>query len=100
MSQPWARPTLVEWSTRSMSRTDLPRPFFRRPPFTVRRTPSLERLEDRTLLSITAEEQSFIYLLNRARHDPAAYQQEAKLNADLSAVAPQPPLAVNDKLLA
>jgi hypothetical protein len=61
---------------------------------------ALELLEDRTLLSITAQEQEFIYLLNRARHDPAAYQREAGLSVDLSAVAPSPPLAVNNALLA
>src|SRR5262249_20928410 len=38
--------------------------------------------------------------LNRARHDPAAYQREAGLSVDLSTVAPQPPLAINDALQA
>ena len=33
-----------------------------------------ERLEDRLLLSVSAEEQQFVYVLNLARHDPAAYQ--------------------------
>jgi uncharacterized protein YkwD/predicted secreted protein len=59
---------------------------------------ALELLEERTLLSVAADEQQFIYLLNRARHDPVAYQQEAHLSVDLSAVAPRPPLAVNDTL--
>lgn len=58
-----------------------------------------ETLEDRQLLSASAEEQQFVYLLNRARHDPAAYQREAELAVDLSAVAPRPPLAVNDHLM-
>jgi hypothetical protein len=38
-------------------------------------------------------------LLNRARHDPAAYQREIGLAVDLSTVAPRPPLAVNDRLM-
>ncbi|MCU0874923.1 MAG: dockerin type I domain-containing protein [Pirellulaceae bacterium] len=58
-----------------------------------------EVLEDRWLLSALAEEQHFVYLLNRARHDPAAYQREANLTVDLSTVAPRAPLAVNDHLL-
>lgn len=58
-----------------------------------------ESLEDRLLLAVSAEEQHFIYLLNRARHDPAAYQREANVPVDLSSIAPRPPLAVNDQLL-
>jgi hypothetical protein len=58
-----------------------------------------EVLEDRWLLSASADEQHFVYLLNRARHDPAAYQREVALTVDLSTVAPRPPLAVNDHLL-
>ncbi|MEX2119078.1 MAG: DUF4214 domain-containing protein [Pirellulales bacterium] len=60
--------------------------------------PRIERLEDRLLLSVSAEEQHFVYLLNRARHDPVAYQLEAGLSVDLSGVAPRPPLAVNNDL--
>jgi hypothetical protein len=58
-----------------------------------------EVLEDRRLLSASAEEQHLVYLLNRARHDPAAYQREVALTVDLSTVAPRPPLAVNDHLM-
>src|SRR5262245_15690193 len=61
---------------------------------------TLEHLEARELLAVAAEEQLFVYSLNRARHDPAAYQQEVSLPVDLTAVAPRPPLAVNDHLLA
>lgn len=59
-----------------------------------------ERLEERVLLSVSAQEQYFVYLLNRARHDPVAYQREAGLNVDLSYVPRRPPLAVNDRLFA
>ena len=58
----------------------------------------LESLEPRLLLSVSAETQVFVYLLNRARHDPAAYATEAGLAADLTGVAPQAPLAVSDSL--
>ncbi len=58
-----------------------------------------EVLEDRRLLSALAEEQHFVYLLNLARHDPAAYQQITALAVDLSSVAPRPPLAVNEQLM-
>jgi hypothetical protein len=61
---------------------------------------ALEPLEARELPAITAAEQLFVYSLNRARANPVAYQQETNLPADLSAVAAQPPLAVNDKLFA
>jgi hypothetical protein len=50
--------------------------------------------------SVRPEEQLFVYLLNRARHDPVAYQQEQNLPVDLSYVDPQPPLAVNESLFA
>jgi hypothetical protein len=60
----------------------------------------LERLEDRLLLSVTAEEQLFVYLLNRARHNPQAYQLEANLVVDLSGVAARPPLAISEQLSA
>lgn len=63
------------------------------------RTLHFESLEARLLLSVTAEEQQFVYLLNLARHDPAAYQREAGLAVDLSGIEPRPPLAVNDLLM-
>jgi hypothetical protein len=50
------------------------------------------------MLAVSAQEQLFIYLLNRARANPVAYQQEAGLSVDLSGVAARPPLAVNDDL--
>jgi hypothetical protein len=65
-----------------------------------RARPRCEALEDRALPSIAGEEQLFVYLLNRARHDPVAYQQEQNLPVNLAGVAAQPPLAVNDALFA
>jgi hypothetical protein len=41
------------------------------------------------------QEQLLIYELNRARNNPARFDQENNLVADLSGVASQPPLAVN-----
>ncbi|HBO44988.1 MAG TPA: hypothetical protein DD670_13875 [Planctomycetaceae bacterium] len=46
------------------------------------------------------EEQFFVYLLNRVRHDPVTYQIEQGVPVDLSYVTPRPPLAVNDSLFA
>ena len=37
---------------------------------------TIEQLEERVLFSVTPEEQLFVYELNRARHDPLAYEQE------------------------
>lgn len=67
---------------------------------TRRKKLHLEPLEDRVLLSVSAEEQHFVYLLNRARHNPVQYQQEAGLSVDLAYVTPRGPLAVNDALFA
>ena len=61
----------------------------------------VESLESRLLLTVTAEEQLFVYLLNRARANPVAYQQEANIPlsvVDLSTVTPRPPLAINTQL--
>ncbi len=58
----------------------------------------VERLENRLLLSISGEEQLFVYMLNRARHDPVEYQTEQSLPVDLAYVTPRGPLAVNDSL--
>ena len=63
-------------------------------------TAALETLEPRLLLAVTAEEQLFVYLLNLARHDPVAYQQEAGLSVSLAGIAAQPPLAINENLCA
>lgn len=60
--------------------------------------PRGENLEVRWALAIAAEEQLFVYLLNRARHDPEAYQIETGLPVDLSGVAASPPVAVNNAL--
>ncbi len=50
------------------------------------------------LLAAAAQEQLFVYMLNRARNDPVAYQVEQSLPVDLSYVTPRGPLAVNDSL--
>ena len=63
-----------------------------------RRCGRLERLEDRLLLSVSAEEQLFVYLLNEARHDPVAYQEQRGLSVDLSYIPSRGPLAINDDL--
>ncbi len=58
-----------------------------------------EQLEPRLLMSaapMSVQAQHMIYLINRARHDPQAYQVEAGLPAGLlDGVDSQPPLAVN-----
>ena len=48
--------------------------------------------------AVSGAAQEFIYRLNRARHDPYAYQLEENLPVDLSSVERRPPLAVNDSL--
>ena len=50
--------------------------------------------------TVSPEEQHFVYLVNRARHDPVAYQVERSLSIDLSSVTPRPPLAVSESLFA
>jgi uncharacterized protein YkwD len=60
----------------------------------------LETLEDRRLLSVAPEAQALVYLLNEARNNPEAYARAQNLGIDLSTVAPQPPLAVDDDLFA
>jgi hypothetical protein len=61
--------------------------------------PRGERLEERLLLSVSAQAQHFVYLLNLARHDPAAYEDSVGLpDGLLDGVAPRPPLAVSDAL--
>src|SRR5688572_22041352 len=64
----------------------------------VRARRGLEELEPRLLMAAAPEEQLFVYLLNRARHDPVAYQQENNLPVDLAYVTPRGPLAVNEDL--
>ncbi|MBL8795006.1 MAG: hypothetical protein JNM56_13940, partial [Planctomycetia bacterium] len=60
--------------------------------------PRCEQLEDRVVPAVAAEEQLFVYELNRARSNPLAYQIEQNLPVDLSGVAARPPLAVNNAL--
>ena len=65
-----------------------------------------ESLEARQLLSVTAAEQEFVYLVNLARHDPVAYSAEQNLRdssgtrVTLDDAAPRGPLAVNNELFA
>ncbi len=59
-----------------------------------------EQLESRIALSINSFEQEFIYLLNRARHNPVAYQSERALSINLSSITSRQPLAVNTNLTA
>ena len=59
-----------------------------------------ETLENRLALSGSDYEQYFIYELNRARHDPAAYQAASGAEAPLGSVIPRPPLAINPDLVA
>ena len=59
---------------------------------------SFELLERRIALTVSNFEQEFIYLLNRARHDPVAYQQERALSISLSSITPRQPLALNAHL--
>jgi hypothetical protein len=59
-----------------------------------------ELLENRTVPTISAAEQLFIYDLNMARHNPAAYAQQQNLPVSLAGIAAQPPLAVNADLTA
>jgi uncharacterized protein YkwD len=44
-------------------------------------------------------EQLFIYELNRARNNPGRFSRENNLAVDLSGVAAQPPLAVNNNIV-
>ncbi len=62
------------------------------------RSSGFEILEARRVLAGLAEGQLFLYLLNEARHDPAAYQKAAGLTVDLSGVAKRQPLAWNASL--
>ncbi len=52
------------------------------------------------MLTVTPEEQLFVYLLNQIRHDPQAYDQAAGLGGILNDVEARQPLAVNDDLFA
>lgn len=58
----------------------------------------LEGLEDRCVPAVVADEQLFVYLLNRARFNPVQYQLENNLPVSLAGVAARPPLAVNNQL--
>lgn len=59
-----------------------------------------EALEPRVVLTISPEEQLFVYLLNWARSDPQAYEERENLPVSLADVAASEPLAVNDSLFA
>jgi hypothetical protein len=85
------RQALSRFSRRDISRSNSAR---------LGRRLGCEALEERILLSVTADEQEFVYFLNYARHDPAAYEIEQGLSVDLSGVEALPPLAVNDNLMA
>ena len=60
----------------------------------------IEPLEPRLALTIDADEQLFVYLLNKIRHDPQAYDEAAGLGGILDGVEGRQPLAVNDDLFA
>ena len=57
-----------------------------------------ETLETRRVLAGITEVQLFLYLLNEALRDPAAYQRTEGLTLVLSGVAKRPPLAWNAAL--
>ncbi len=57
-----------------------------------------EILESRRVFAGLAEGQLFLYLLNEARSDPAAYQRAEGLSVDLSGVPKRPPLAWSSAL--
>lgn len=61
---------------------------------------NIEGLESRRLLAGVPEGQLFLYLLNEARHDPAAYQRATGVPVDLTSVAQRQPLAFNPQLQA
>jgi uncharacterized protein YkwD len=56
--------------------------------------------DDSGSYGVSAEEQLFVYLVNRARRNPVAFQQEHGLPVDLSTVESRPPLAVHEDLFA
>lgn len=58
---------------------------------------SVEGLETRLMLTTLGDDQLFIYLLNKIRHDPVQYGQDIGL--DLSDVEARQPLAVNENLM-
>jgi hypothetical protein len=60
----------------------------------------VEHLEQRLVLTPTSDEQLFVYLLNKIRHDPQAYDTQANLGGILDSVVARQPLAVNDDLFA
>lgn len=57
-----------------------------------------EQLEARRLLTGMAEGQLFLYLLNEARHDPAAYARTEALPVSFDTVQARQPLAINANL--
>lgn len=63
-----------------------------------KRRPTVETLEHRRVMAGLPEGQLFLYLLNEARSNPAAYQQSSGISVDLSGVAKRQPLAWNASL--
>jgi len=63
--------------------------------------PGLESLEPRLLLAGTMVGQYFAWLVNRARHDPAAFQDEHDtiITVSLANAPSMPPLAYNELLM-
>ncbi len=58
----------------------------------------VEQLEQRLVLTVSPDEQLFVYLLNEIRHNPQAYDSAANLGGILDDVEARQPLAVNDDL--
>ncbi|MDB5335528.1 MAG: hypothetical protein JWN70_1147 [Planctomycetaceae bacterium] len=58
----------------------------------------VEQLEQRLVLTVSSDEQLFVYLLNQIRHNPQAYDTAANLGGILDDVEARQPLAVNDDL--
>ena len=92
----------MAWNARSVLAATLahawPRAKVRK--LSIRMPPRVENLEPRLVLTITPEEQLFVYLLNQIRHDPQAYDAAAGLGGILDNVESRQPLAVNDDLFA
>ena len=66
----------------------------------LNRSLGIERLESRRLLATIQQTQLFLQRLNEARHDPAAYQVREAIPLNMSGIAPRPPLALNESLVA
>ncbi|MFO0868024.1 MAG: CAP domain-containing protein [Pirellulales bacterium] len=62
--------------------------------------PPKESLPDppEEIVAVGDEEQLLVYLINHARHDPAAYQAAQDLPPEVALIPPSPPLAVQPQL--